>query len=84
MDSFIIASDLLFFCWTKAILPIPRASSRRLRFSALAAARCRFVFCVFAFARDWFEFVVRVAGCDDDVARSEDCGNVRFVGGLWV
>ena len=65
-------------------MPIPRASSRRLRFSALAAARCRFVFCVFAFARDWFGFVVRVAGCVDDVGREEDCGGVRSVRGFWV
>ena len=60
---------------TKSTLPIPRACSRRARFSALAAAISRFALYVCAFAGTWFTFVVGGTGRDGDVGGAAGGGS---------
>ena len=60
---------------TKSTLQIPRACSRRARFSALAAAISRFALYVCAFAGTWFTFVVGGTGRDGDVGGAAGGGS---------
>ena len=75
MVSFLIASELLFLRRTTSTLPIPRACSRRARFSALAAALSRLALSVCASAETSFAFAVGDTGPDGDVGGAAGGGS---------
>ena len=81
MDNFCIASELLFLRRTTSTLPIPRACSRRARFSALAAALSRFALSVCASAGTSFAFGVEDTGPDGDFGGTAGGGSGGGVGG---
>ena len=67
---------------TKSTLPIPRACSRRARFSALAAAISRFALYVCALAGTWLTFVVGGTDRDGDVGGTAGGGSGGGVVGI--
>ena len=81
MDNFCIASELLFLRRTSSTLPIPRACSRRARFSALAAALSRLALSVCASAETSFAFAVGDTGPDGDFGGAAGGGSGGGVGG---
>ena len=81
MDSFLIASELLFLRRTTSTLPIPRACSRRARFSALAAALSRLALFVCTSAGTSCKFAVGDTGPDGDFGGAAGGGSGGGVGG---